>query len=63
MSLLSQDEMAVLDHLVAAWNGFVRLPLLHPHERQEFMSVMHEAQRIVMARPVMREMEKPTDAQ
>ena len=55
-SMLTQEEQAVLDHLVAAWNAFLALEELHHCDRQEFMAVLHAAQRVVMARPVLREL-------
>ena len=57
--LLTVDEQIVLQTLADAWNGFLELPEeLHVWERQEFMHAIHSAQRIVMSRPVMRQVGK-----
>lgn len=55
MKLLTLEEQECLDALAMAWNRFTALPVLHQWEGQEFMRAIHEAQKIVMARPVLRE--------
>jgi hypothetical protein len=50
-NLLDPDETCVLTLLADAWNMFVKLPELHPWDRQEFMHAIHDAQRIVLSRP------------
>jgi len=51
---LTEDERAVLDNLVAAWDAHAKLPVQHPTHMNEFMQAIHAAQRIVMSRPVAR---------
>lgn len=57
--LLSSQERIVIDHLVEAWNAFVELPVLHPSDREEFMRAIHQAQLLVMARPVQAQLRAP----
>lgn len=52
MRNLTDQEMAVIEHLAAAFNLFIRLPVKHPQHAEEFSHAIHEAQHIVMARPV-----------
>jgi hypothetical protein len=49
MSLTSQ-ELAVMDHLVEAVNGFLDLPDKHPSDVAEFIQHIHVLQRHVMSR-------------
>lgn len=59
--VLTSEEWSVLDHLVDAYNQFTELEVLHPFEQVEFMIAIHQAQDILMSRPVrriIREMEK-----
>jgi hypothetical protein len=53
--LLTRDERLICDCLAAAWRLFLTLPELHQWDRVEFMHAIHEAQRIVLARPAVRE--------
>jgi hypothetical protein len=52
---LNQEEQLVLDCLIDAWNGFVGLPELHPDHTADFRRAIHEAQRILAMRIVIRE--------
>ena len=54
-SLLTPQESEVVAHLSRAWNAWVELEKLHPSNHQEFLTAIHEAQRLVMSRPVQRE--------
>lgn len=47
---LTNDEARVLSLLAEAWNEFVRLEVQHPCDTAEFMTAIHAAQNIVMAR-------------
>lgn len=49
---ITPEERNVIDKLAEAFNAFVKLPILHPMEREEFCHAIHAAQTIVMARPV-----------
>lgn len=51
-ALLTAEEVAVLEHLVAAWNAFLLLPPRHPDDVTEFRHGLHALQALVMARPV-----------
>jgi hypothetical protein len=53
--IITKDEHKVMCHLVETWNAFLELPEMHPSHRQEFMQAIHAAQRIVLARPALRE--------
>jgi len=50
------EEQAVLDNLAAAWNAFLLLPIIHEADRVEFVSAIHAAQNIVLARTALRAM-------
>lgn len=51
---LSSDEREVLDHLAAAWNKFLMLETVHDDCAPDFRQAIHQAQRIVMSRPLLR---------
>lgn len=51
-TLVSPLEREVIDQLAEAWNMFQKLPTLHPQEKEDFLSTINTAQRLVMARPV-----------
>ncbi len=53
--LLTVLEADVLDDLTRVWNGFCDLPEMHPEHQQEMKTLIHQAQRLVMCRPVIRE--------
>jgi hypothetical protein len=54
--LLTNEEQEVLELLGDCFNKFIELEVLHPHHVDEFVLAIHSAQRIVMCRPVRREM-------
>ena len=54
-NIQTSEELKVLDTLAIAWNLFEKLPQLHPWDKQEFMHSIHSLQRIIMARPAMRQ--------
>ena len=49
--ILLAEERAVIDMLGEAWNAFMALQVLHADELPDFRKAIHDAQRIVMARP------------
>ena len=53
--LLDISEKTVVEILAEAWNQFCNFEELHPMHKDEFCRHIHEAQRIVMSRPVVRE--------
>ena len=55
MALLDINESTILDILAEAWNQFTELDVIHPQHSEDFCRAIHEAQRIVMCRPVSRE--------
>ena len=52
MSDLTNKEQKVIDTLVEAWNAFLELPQIHPDHNNEFRSIIHSAQYMILARPV-----------
>lgn len=52
--ILTEQEQKVIDLLAITWNEFLKLPEQHPMHHQEFASIIHEAQRVIMSRPVAR---------
>lgn len=48
---LTADEQRVADLLGEAFNLHERLPEIHEADRPEFMTAIHAAQNIVLARP------------
>ena len=58
--LHTREEELVMELLAGVWNKFCSLPELHPCDKVEFMRSIHSAQRIIMARPVLREQEELT---
>lgn len=50
----TQQEQKVMDHLVAAWNCFVELPVQHPSDNAEFRQQLHLLQYLMAARIVRR---------
>ncbi|CQR09268.1 TPA: hypothetical protein ACTR19_001336 [Yersinia enterocolitica] len=51
---LSADEQRVAQMLGDAWNQYLKLPIEHPCERDEFCRAIHVCQSIVLARPAVR---------
>jgi hypothetical protein len=52
---LTGGEQAVMDHQLAAWNGYVNLPVQHPADLPEFMHSFHDLQRLMGMRVVRRD--------
>lgn len=51
---LTRSEHQVLTALTHVWNMYLELPEQHPTHQHEFMTAIHQAQRLVMCRPVQR---------
>ena len=49
---MTPAEAKVIDHLVEAWNGFVKLPQQHPQDHIEFNQAIHRCQHLIMVRQV-----------
>lgn len=47
-------ERVVLDHLALAWNQYLNLHVVHPDDLPDFRKAIHDAQRIILARPAIR---------
>lgn len=61
--ILTTEERALLDLTAQVWNAFLQLPRAHPDEQTEFRHAQHALQRIILARPAIREVSKPCRAQ
>lgn len=48
---LTPDERAIVDASAALWNAFLRLPVEHPCDRQEFCAAVHALQTLILMRP------------
>ena len=52
---MTNEEFEVLNKLVEAHSEFVKLPRQHPNDLIEWVSKLHDLQRIIMARKAVRE--------
>lgn len=48
------EEYLVIRHLNRAWNSFLRLPVQHPDDNDEFRHSIHNLQRMIAVREVRR---------
>ncbi len=53
---MTVQETAIVENLGRAWNAFLALPAQHSSDRMDFLKAIHDAQRIIMARPAMRDL-------
>jgi hypothetical protein len=53
---MTPDEEEVIRHIVKAWNKFLELPVEHSDEVTEFRHKIHDLQRMIMSRPIAREL-------
>lgn len=53
--LLNEAESAVLQQTAELWNAYLALPMVHPAEKSELCAKIHDLQRMILARPAMRE--------
>ena len=51
---IKDQEKAVHDSLIEAWNAFVRLKSTHPDDLTDFRRAIHECQRIMAVRQLRR---------
>ena len=49
-AIVTAEEAAIVEGLGEVWNAYLALPIEHPNDRLEFLSVVHDAQRHVLAR-------------
>lgn len=52
---LSASEEKVMDSLIEAWNGFIKLPIQHPSEKKEFEHHTHILQGLLAIRSTRRD--------
>lgn len=48
------EEKSIINHLVNAWNIYVKLPKQHPDDIDEFRRSIHSAQQLIAIRGVRR---------
>lgn len=53
---MTESEHKIVALLGEAWNAYLALPEQHQSDQHEMLHAIHIAQRIVMARPTLREM-------
>ena len=51
---MNDQEREVIDKLADAWNAFIKMKTVHPDECNEFRTLIHHAQAMIMARPEQR---------
>lgn len=54
-TVLTEQEQKVLQLTADVWNAFMKLPRQHPDDQTEFRHALHALQRVVLARPAVRE--------
>ena len=57
-SLLTSEELEIVEALAVAWGKFIELPVLHPSHNREFEQGVHYLQRMIMSRPVSKQLNK-----
>lgn len=58
MNGLNKEEQVVMDHLVDAWNNFIKLNPLCDDEKRVFGDGIHKLQRLLAVRIVRRDYPK-----
>lgn len=53
--VLTDDELEVMQGIVAAWNAFVRLPKQQQDDVDDFRRAVHDMQRIMAVRAIRRQ--------
>jgi len=51
---MTNEELTIIDFLADAYNKFVKLPIQHPMDQDEFCRGIHILQRHIMARETRR---------
>lgn len=51
---MTEQETEALKPLVEAWERFLRFPVEHPDDLEEFRRAIHAAQKIILCRPARR---------
>ena len=52
---LTNEEKAVLAALVVAWETFLKIPVEHADDKNDFRFHLHALQNLIAARPAFRE--------
>ena len=55
---LTEQERLVLSLLAESWNAYIQLDIEHTSDLLEFQQAIHQAENIIMSRPIMRELDK-----
>lgn len=55
---LTEQEQAVMDNLVSAWNAFCDLPVEHNSDTPEFLAGIHRLQEKILSRPTRRALQE-----
>lgn len=56
---MTPEENKIVDLLADAWNAFIHLPILHQKDQDEFIHAIHQAQNIIMSRPIFEDINRP----
>lgn len=59
--LLTDREGFIAGLLAGVWNEFLKLPVEHPMERDEFCRAIHACQNMILARPGRRAINAPKE--
>ena len=51
---MNEKEEKVMEHLIAAWNEFISLPVQHPDDHDEFRHDLHRLQHLIGMRELRR---------
>lgn len=51
---MTEEEMKVFVKLISVWNSYISLPVEHESDQREFQHHFHILQRMIMSRPVRR---------
>lgn len=54
MEGITPAERTIVERLAEAWNLFNDLPQMHPDDRREFVTAIHQAQLIIAMRTAQR---------
>ena len=52
---MTDKELEIANHIVAAWNGFINLKQSHPNDKYEFHQAIHTLQKTLGMRVLRRD--------
>ncbi len=55
---MTEEEFDILNLLADIWNAYLNLPVQLDNDRLEFMHIVHDAQRMILAREALRHLYK-----